>query len=405
MNDNPVCDRKFLPLIKKWRRHLHCNPELSGQEVESARFISRILTDYGIKHQSNLGGHGIVANIGADGAGTGNQPAEIAFRADFDALPLNDHKTAAYASSTPGVMHACAHDAHTATLLGLAAALAENPQVLPVPVRLIFQPAEENGQGAQAMLNDGLFAVPPAAIFGFHFFPEMEAGAVRLHRQTFMAATEHFTITIKGRSAHACKPEKAIDAIQVAAQLILALNHLICKDIDPIDPALISIGTINGGTISNIIADQVVMTGTIRTLSQEQHQRLHQALHRIVTELPQAFAATAEIELSEVAPALNNDPRLCDMVADILAVNSAITHFEDNGPPLLGGEDFARFAQQVPGCYLFFGCGNQKEGIIHPLHSSLFDIDETALNVAFNVIYDIALKGDKVIRKLKEKCA
>ena len=398
MNNISSCNPKFFPLIQKWRRHLHNHPEISGQEIESANFISQILTDYGIKHQSNLGGYGIVARIGEN---LDNQHNEIAFRADFDALPLSDHKTTEYASSNPGVMHACAHDAHAATLLGLAAALAENPQALKTPVRFIFQPAEENGQGAAAMLKEGIFNPPPAAIFGFHFFPEMEAGSARLHRQAFMAATEHFTITIKGRSAHACLPEKAIDAIQVAAQLILALNHLTSKDLNPIDPALISIGTINGGTVSNIVADQVILTGTIRSLSQEQHQRLHIALQRIVKELPKAFGAEAKIEISEVAPALSNDLRLCDLIADILDTSKSITHFEDNGPPLLGGEDFARFAEQVPGCYLFFGCGNQEKGIIHPLHSSLFDIDESALNVALTIIYDIALKGDKIVAELR----
>lgn len=397
MDNIESCCRKFSPFIRKWRRHLHHHPELSGSEIESARFISRILTEYGIEHQSNLGGYGIVASLGDN---SDNRKKEIAFRADFDALPLDDHKTTGYASNNPGVMHACAHDAHAATLLGLAAALKENPQALQTPVKFIFQPAEENGQGAAAMLQEGLFSSPPAAIFGFHFFPEMEAGSARLHRQAFMAATEHFTITIKGRSAHACMPEKSIDAIQVAAQLILAFNHLICKDLNPIDPALISIGTINGGTVSNIIASQVVMTGTIRSLSQEQHQRLHNALQRIVTELPQAFGAEAEITIGEVAPALKNDPRLCELMVDILAENQLITHFEDNSPPLLGGEDFARFAQQVPGCYLFFGCGNQKQGIIHPLHSSLFDIDENALDVALTTMYRIALKGDEIIKKL-----
>ncbi len=397
MNENNSPIKKFFPLIKKWRRHLHRHPEISGKEVATARFICQILTDYGIKHQSNFGGHGIVAEIGNN---PDNCRKTIAFRADFDALPLNDGKETEYASCNTGVMHACAHDAHTATLLGLAACLAENPQILKSPVKFIFQPAEENGLGAQAMLKDGLFQNPPAAIFGFHFFPELEVGSARLHRQPFMAATEHFTITIKGRSAHACIPEKAVDAIQVAAQLILALNHLICKDLDPIDPALISIGTINGGTVSNIIADQVVMTGTIRSLSHEQHQRLHTALQRIVNNLPGAFAAEAEIKISEVAPALENDPRLCDLVAEILGKNPAVTNFEDNGPPLLGGEDFARFAELTPGCYFFLGCGNQEKGIIHPLHSSLFDIDETALEIALSTLYDIALNGDNIIKKI-----
>ncbi|MBN2706980.1 MAG: amidohydrolase [Deltaproteobacteria bacterium] len=386
----------IFPLVKEWRRHLHRHPELSGQEKKSARFISQILKLHHIEHETGIGGHGLVAWINRRSPGP-----ELAFRADFDALPLSDHKNTDYASLNPGVMHACAHDGHAAVLLGLAVTLARHAKSLPGPVRLIFQPAEENGQGAAAMLEDGLFQTPPLAIFGFHFFPEMEVGSVRLHRQTFMATTEHFTITIKGRSAHACSPEKSIDAIQVASHLILALNHLTSKNIDPVDPALISIGTISGGQASNIIADRVTMTGTIRTLSQAQHQRLHNALRRIVTELPQAFAAEAEIELSQAAPALSNDPRLDKPLIDILSDCPAITHFEDNGPPLLGGEDFARFAELVPGCYLFFGCGNQARGLVHPLHSSLFDIDEQALEIALAALFAIARSGQKIQTALR----
>ncbi|MCD6292148.1 MAG: amidohydrolase [Deltaproteobacteria bacterium] len=395
-NSNNISELELSSQVKEWRRHLHRHPELSGQEQESARFISQILKQYGIEHQTNIGGHGIVAWINRQAPG-----ADIAFRADFDALPLNDHKKTAYASTTPGVMHACGHDGHTAVLLGLAVKLNQNPQLLTSPIRLIFQPAEENGQGAIAMLESGVFKEPPAAIFGFHFFPQMEAGSARLHRQAFMAATEHFVITIKGRSAHACSPEKAVDAIQVAAHLILALNHLTTKNIDPIDPALISIGMINGGTTSNIIADKVTLTGTIRTLSKEQHMRLHTALKRIVYDLPKAFAAEAEIKISEVAPALVNDPRLCDFMTETLSKSRVLTHFEDNGQALLGGEDFARFAQLVPGCYIFLGCGNQERGIIHPLHSSLFDIDETALDTALATLSAIAVQGRKIIDLLK----
>ena len=390
-------ESRIFPLVREWRRHLHRHPELSGHEQESARFISRVLSHHGIEQQTDIGGHGIVAWVNRQAPGP-----ELAFRADFDALPLNDHKKTAYASTIPGVMHACAHDGHAAVLMGLAVALAENPQQLSSPIKLIFQPAEENGQGAIAMLKDGLFNEPPAAIFGFHFFPQMEVGSARLHRQAFMAATEHFIITVKGRSAHACMPEKAIDAIQVAAHLILALNHLVAKNIDPIDPALISIGTINGGTTSNIIADQVTLTGTIRSLSREQHQRLHQAFERIVNDLPKAFGAEAEISISEVAPALINDPRLCELLTDILSQSQVLTHFEDNGQPLLGGEDFARFAEQVPGCYLFFGCGNHERGIIHPLHSSLFDLDEKALDIALATMFAIALQGREIIGTLNE---
>ncbi|MBN2809436.1 MAG: amidohydrolase [Deltaproteobacteria bacterium] len=397
ISPSPSLNPNIFSLLREWRRHLHRHPELSQQEQKSADYISRILSHYKIEHQTGIGGHGIVAWINRQGLGP-----EIAFRADFDALPLNDHKKTAYASTVPGVMHACAHDGHTAVLLGLAAALAENPQALSLPIRLIFQPAEENGQGALAMLKDGVFATPPAAIFGFHFFPEMEVGSARLHRRAFMAATEHFTIKIKGLSAHACMPEKSVDAIQVAAHLILAFNHLAAKNIDPVDPALISIGTISGGTASNIIADEVNLSGTIRSLSQEQHQRLHRALQRTVRELPKAFGAEAEIAISEAAPALTNDPRLCQRLTDLLSEHPALSHFEDNGPPLLGGEDFARFAERVPGCYIFFGCGNPERGIIHPLHSSLFDLDERALDTALETLYTIALQGREIVAALAE---
>ncbi len=391
--------QELFDLVRGWRRHLHRHPELSGREAESAAFLSRVLDRYGINHQRGIGGHGIVATITP---ATKNQDASpIAFRADFDALPLSDRKDCAYASLNPGVMHACGHDGHAAVLLGLAVLLKKNRERLELPVKLIFQPAEENGRGAAAMLAEGIFEPPPAAVFGFHFFPEHETGRIVLHHGAFMAATEYLEITIRGRSAHACVPEKAVDAIQVAAHLIPALNQLVCKTLDPVDPALISIGTINGGTVSNIIADEVTLTGTIRTLSTEQHQRLHENLERLLHDLPRAFGAKAELTIDEVAPALVNDPRLVALTAELLRDNFPAVDLSENDPPHLGGEDFARLARLVPGCYLFFGSGNRAAGIIHPLHSPLFDLDEKALELALRVLLEIALRGPEVIRVLR----
>lgn len=212
-----------------------------------------------------------------------------------------------------------------------------------------------------------------------------------------MAATEHFTLTIRGRSAHACMPEKSVDAIQVSSLLIQAINQLVCKRLDPIDPALISIGTINGGHVSNIIADEVVMTGTIRSLSKEQHQRLHEEFKHLVRDLPAALQAEAELEISRVAPALSNDPRLYHKTAELLKQHPAVAEVELNAPPLLGGEDFARFAEKVPGCYFFIGCGDQERGLIHPLHSSLFDLDEKALDLALDILIEIARQGAEML--------
>ncbi|NPA25254.1 MAG: amidohydrolase [Deltaproteobacteria bacterium] len=390
--------QELFTLVRDWRRHLHRHPELSGQETESAAFLSRVLDEHGISQQQEIGGHGIVATI-SPAAGE-RDAAPIAFRADFDALPLSDRKNCAYASANPGIMHACGHDGHAAVLLGLAVVLQKNRDRLALPVKLIFQPAEENGQGAAAMLEDGIFEPLPAAVFGFHFFPELETGRIALHHGAFMAATEYLEIKLRGRSAHACVPEKAIDAIQVAAHLIPALNQLVCKNLDPVDPALISIGTINGGTVSNIIADEVTLTGTIRTLSTEQHQRLHENLERLLHDLPRAFGAEAEITIGEVAPALVNDPRLVALTAGLLRNDFPEISLSENDPPHLGGEDFARLARLTPGCYLFFGSGNREAGIIHPLHSSLFDLDEKALELALRVLSEIAFRGPEVIRVL-----
>ncbi len=385
-------NREIFLRVVEWRRHLHRYPELSGQERETAAFISGILADLGIAHETGVGGYGVVARINPEASGP-----EIAFRADCDALPLADRKKCDYASTRPGVMHACGHDGNTAVLLGLAALLAREPEKLPGPVRLIFQPAEENGQGALAMLEAGVFASLPAAIFGFHFHPGLRLGEIALYRHPFMAATEYLEIEVRGRAAHACAPHESIDAIQVAASLVTAINQLLTKGTDPVDPALVSIGTISGGTISNIIADRVLLTGTIRTLSEAQHQRLHEGLGRLVRELPRAFGAEAEMTVSEVAPALVNDSRLVTFMAELLERDFPQLGLRENDPPMLGGEDFARFARRTPGCYLFVGCGNPEKGLVHPLHSALFDLDEEALGIILEILYAVARHSDRAL--------
>ena len=386
---------QIFPQVVKWRRHLHRNPELSGQETETAAFISRVLADHGIAHETGIGGHGVVARIGVGAPGP-----ELAFRADCDALPLEDRKSCDYVSTRPGVMHACGHDGNTAVLLGLAVLLEQEKANLPGPVRFIFQPAEENGQGALAMLAAGVFDPPPAAIFGFHFHPGLKTGEIALHRHPFMAATEYLEIEVRGRGAHACAPHEAVDAIAVASNLVVAINQLLTKGTDPVDPALVSIGTITGGTVSNIIADRVLMTGTIRTLSEAQHRRLHEGLARLVRELPRAFGAEAEMKIGEVAPALVNDPRLVAFMGECLKNHFPDLMVRENDPPMLGGEDFARFARLVPGCYLFVGCGNPGKGLVHPLHSSHFDLDEAAMANILELLFTVAREGDRVAEQL-----
>jgi amidohydrolase len=373
---------KITPQIISWRRHLHQHPELSGQEKETAAMVAEILGNNGIRHQNGVGGHGVVAWLD-----NGRPEPALAFRADMDALPLTDAKDCPYASTHQGVMHACGHDGHTAVLLGLATVLAPIAHQLPRSVTLIFQPAEEIGQGARAMLAEQVLQNPPTmAIFGFHFFPHLETGSVALSQGPIMAATNHFSLEVFGTSSHACYPEKSIDAIQIAVSLITSINYLMTKTRNQVDPALISIGTINGGTASNIIASQVKITGTIRTLFPEQRQNLLKNFKQLLEDLAKAYGARISLKIDQVAPELTNDPRLVQHMARLLGNMPEIKELDLAYKPVLGGEDFAYFAQQVPGCYLKIGCGNQQKSIIHPLHSNRFDLDENALELATKVL-------------------
>ena len=354
--------------------------------------IAEILESHGIRHQTGVGGHGVVAWLDNGRAG----PA-LAFRADMDALPLTDNKDCAYKSTHPGVMHACGHDGHTAVLLGLAMVLAPIARQLPQSVTLIFQPAEENGRGARAMLAEQILEQSSImAIFGFHFFPHLETGTVSLSQGPIMAATDHFSLEVFGTSSHACYPEKSIDAIQVATHLITSINYLMTKSRNQVDPALISIGTINGGTAANIIADHVDITGTIRTLYTEQRQDLLKKFKEILAGLAKVYGARLSLKIAQVAPTLTNDPRLVLHMARLLNTIPEIQKIDSTSKPVLGGEDFAFFAQQVPGCYLKIGSGNQKQGIIHPLHSNRFDLDENALELALKVLGTTACQSCKI---------
>ncbi len=379
--------------IIAWRRQLHQHPELSGQEKETAALVAAVLDANHIRHRTGVGGgHGIVAWLDSP---RGNR--QLALRADMDALPLEDGKKCPYASRRPGIMHACGHDGHTAVLLGLAVALAPHAAELPGPVSFIFQPAEENGCGAREILAACRPQVSTLnAIFGFHFFPGLETGIVAAPQGTVMAAADFFQLRVKGRSAHACYPEKSVDAIQVAAQLINAINFLAAKERNPSLPALVSIGTIAGGTAANIIADRVEIKGTIRTIDAEQRRDFLARFRRLLQGLTAACNAGLDLELQQLAPALVNEPRLVDFIRHLAGEVPGLEALSTTPEPVMGSEDFAYFAEQVPACYLKIGCGNREKGIEHPLHSRLFDLDEKALGLAARLLAAIVCHAQEI---------
>ena len=358
-----------------FRREIHRNPELSGEEKNSSAFVAGILEASNIKVRRNVGGYGLVAilNDSSDGP-------VIALRADMDALPIEEQTGAEYASLVPGVMHACGHDAHTAILIGAAIVLAEMRDSLKGKVIFLFQAAEESISGARAMLDDGAFeGGVPGAVVALHCLPEMEVGRIGHRAGLMTAAADSVDIVIKGKSGHASRPHQTVDAVLVSSMVISAIHHIVSRRTNPLHPAVISIGSINGGSARNIIADRVEMKGTIRTLDKGLRERMPELIENVIKGVTASMGADYEFTYSFECPAVVNDRSVDELV------RSCATHIvgEDNtielGEPMMGSEDFALFSDKVPGALFRLGTGNREKGIVASLHNPHFDIDEEAL--------------------------
>jgi len=376
-------------ILIRYRREIHRHPELSGCEEETATYVTAILEANGIDVKRNVGGHGVVGLIKGRGEGR-----NIAIRADMDALPLQDAKETDYASEVKGVMHSCGHDAHTAILLGVATVLSRLKGEFDGSVKLIFQPSEEEAEGgADAMIEDGALENPAtAAILALHVMPELPVGTIGCKAGVMTASADKVDITIHGKSGHAARPHQTIDAILVSSHVISALQHIISRRIDPLHPAVITIGTINGGTSANIVADTVGMTGTVRALNPAIREKLPELIEQVVKGITESMGAGYDFIFTRVNPSVVNDTSIASLVMEagreILGSDKVITLTE----PTMGGEDFSLFAEEVPGAFLRLGVGNEERGIVHPLHHTLFDIDEDALPVGVKVMACSALR-------------
>ena len=373
----------------KYRRKIHSHPELSGCEEETATYVAAVLEANGIDVRRNVGGHGVVGLIKGKGNGK-----TIAIRADMDALPLQDAKETDYASEVEGVMHSCGHDVHTAILLGVATVMSRLKEELDGSVKLIFQPSEEQAVGgAGAMIEDGALENPvPSAILALHVMPELPVGTIGCRSGVMTASSDRVDITIHGRSGHAARPHQTIDAILVSSHVISALQHIISRRIDPLHPAVITIGTISGGTVANIVADTVEMTGTVRSLNSAIRDQLPDLIEQVVKGITESMGAGYDFTFTRGNPSVVNDETLTSLVMgagrDILGSDKVI----DLAEPTMGGEDFSLFAEKVPGTFIRLGVGNNEKGIVHPLHHILFDIDEDALPIGVKVMAWSALR-------------
>lgn len=364
-----------------WRRHLHSHPEVATQEIETSRFVAAELTRLGIDFETNVGGHGIVATISRPGSSR-----SVGLRADMDALPIYEKTGLSYASKVDGVMHACGHDGHTASLLGAANLLVNDPFWSGM-VRLIFQPAEEGAIGAVAMIEDGFFQrFPMDSIFAYHNWPGLPAGEIAAAAGPIMAAGGRITIELTGTASHAAMPHRSRDALLAAGHLITALQSIAARAVDPLEAAVVSVTTLQTGMAFNQVADRVVIGGTMRTLKAEVRDKVEEEIVRISEGIALAFGIEADVHLRRSAPATVNDPeaaRLARRSAELVGVT-----VHENVRPSLAGEDFAFFLQKIPGAMAWIGNGPLADR--RELHSPEYDFDDEILPVAARWFHEVA---------------
>ena len=357
------------------RRHIHMHPELSGEEQGTMEYISRYLTGLEIPHETNVGGHGIVALIGDPKA-----DFAVGIRADMDALPIQEKNEVPYASTVPGVMHACGHDVHTAALMGTAKVLKAMEGELKGAVKLFFQPAEEKGGGARQMIEAGCMEHPLVRrVLGFHVDAATPTGHITLFPAQSSASSDGLTITVRGSASHGSRPDLGADAILASAHVLTAIQNVVSRQIMPLKPVVVTVGTIHGGTRGNVVADEVRMTGTIRTLDLETRDEVKVRLQQVAQAAAAICGATAEVEVRDGYPPLVNDAQTVMLLKGLADAAFGPENVTIRTQPSLGGEDFSYFASAVPSAYFRLGICGEDTGHPQKLHNEWLCPDEAAM--------------------------
>jgi amidohydrolase len=365
--------------VVAWRRHLHANPELSFEEHETARFVEETLASFGGLELERPTPTSVVARLRCDRPGR-----TLALRADMDALPIHEDSGVEFASRNDGVMHACGHDGHTATLLAVARTLVERRDELTGEVRFVFQHAEELPPGgAQELVAAGVLDGVDA-IVGAHLFSTLEVGKVAVIGGPCTAAADVFSATIRGKGGHAAFPHETVDPIAVAAQAIANLQHIVARATPPLDSAVVSVTRIAGGTADNIIPESVSLGGTVRTYRSEVRERTREAIERTLNGVTAAHGADYELDYTFGYDPVVNDTELAALMREAAGYDRLVEH-----DPIMGGEDFSAYLRAAPGCFVFVGAG---EPGAYPHHHPRFTIDERALPVAIETLTNAALR-------------
>ena len=379
-------DPQIIARTVEVRRTIHRHPELGFEETRTAALIESELDQIGVEHRR-------LAKTGVVGVIRGAKPGHVVgLRADMDALPIQEDSGEPFTSEVPGKMHACGHDAHTAMLLGAARELTRTREHLQGTVVLLFQPAEEGPGGALPMIEAGAMDDPKIELIAMlHVDNRIEVGTLGITPGPVNAAADEFHLTIRGQGGHGAAPHRAVDTIPCAAAVILALQNIAARETDPLASVVVTVGTINGGYRNNVIADHVKMTGTFRAQEPGIRDELEGRARRIVENVAAAYGCTALLEVFYGYPPVINDVGLSEAFARELSAHDGIA--VDRPPPTMGGEDFAYFAQRVPGVLVRLGIRNEAQGIVHSGHSPQFRIDERALPIGVATLTAFARAG------------
>ena len=384
--------KKFYPEVRHWRAHLHANPELSFQEYATSQFIQEILKENNISFTSGIVGTGIVGEV----EGRNPESKVVLLRADMDALPITEKNNVSYKSKVAGIMHACGHDVHTASLLGALKILTETKNNWAGTVKFIFQPGEEVlPGGASLMIKEGILDNPTVdAAIAQHVFPSMETGKVGFKSGMYMASTDELYITVKGMGGHAAMPTEYNNPILIAAEIVTQLNSIFMNTTETRNlnsvPTVLAFGKIEGLGATNVIPETVEICGTFRTMNEEWRNLSHTRIKHSINEICKKNKAEAEVRIERGYPFLINDEKVSEHAKKMAETYLGKENVEDL-PLRMTAEDFAYISQQVPSCFYRLGTGNKQKGITSGVHSATFDIDERALEIGSGLMAWLAV--------------
>ena len=375
--NNLALSKEELAALLDLRRHLHAHPELSGAEHHTAALVAGELRRLGWRVQEGVGRTGVLAELGPSSG------RAIGLRVDMDALPIEECTGLAYASTTPGLMHACGHDIHTAVGLGVAMLLAPLAVQLSGTVRLLFQPAEETAEGARWMLAAGAIE-GLSALLGLHVFPSIAVGSIGVRHGALTAAAAELELEVLGEAGHGARPHQSVDAIWIAARLVSGLQEAISRRLDALQPVVLSFGRIEGGRAFNVIADRVRLLGTLRCLDCELYEQLPAWVESTAAAICAAYGGQLKMQWRGIAPPVQNDPQLTRLLETIAVEQLGREQVLELAQPSLGAEDFAHYLNHLPGCMFRLGVAG-LDGCA-PLHHGGFNPDEACMPVAVNLL-------------------